>query len=84
MDLKFSSLSFWCVCVCGVSADSGEEGRPTTASSKKDFGEELKESGGAAAEGAGTLSANTAAAVPTGHTNSTFLLPALSPLCEYT
>lgn len=65
------------------SADGGEESGPTAASPKEDVGEELKESGGAAAEGVGTLPADIAAAVPAGHTHSARLLPALSPLCEY-
>lgn len=70
--------------VCCPSADGGEEGRPTAASSKEDVGEELQESGGAAAEGAGALPADAAAAVPTGHAHAARLLPALSPLREYT
>lgn len=70
--------------VCFPPADGGEEGGPTAASSKEDAGEELKESGGAAAERAGALPADAAAAVPTGHPDSARMLPALSPLCEYT
>lgn len=69
--------------VCFPSADGGEEGGPTAASSKEDVGEELKESGGTAAEGVGTLPADAAAAVPARHTHSARLLPALSPLREY-
>lgn len=66
------------------SAGGREEGGPRAASSKEDVGEELQESGGAAAEGAGTLPADAAAAVPAGHARSARLLPALSPLREYT
>lgn len=69
--------------VCFPSADVREEGGPRAASSKEDVGEELKESGGAAAEGVGTLPADAAAAVPAGHAHSARLLPALSPLREY-
>lgn len=65
------------------SVDDREKGGPTAASSKEDVGEELKESGGAAAEGAGALPADTAAAVPTGHAISSCQLLALSPLREY-
>lgn len=70
--------------MCFPSAGSREEGGPAAASSKEDVGEELEESGGAAAEGAGTLPADAAAAVPAGHAHSAHYLPALSPLCEYT
>lgn len=43
------------------------KGGSTAASSKEDAGEELKEPGGAAAEGTGTLPADSAAAVHRGH-----------------
>lgn len=69
--------------VCFPSAGGREEGGSRTASSKEDAGEELKEFGRAAAERAGALSADTSAAVPTGHAHSTRLLPALSPLCKH-
>ncbi len=68
--------------LCFSSADGRKEGGPTAAPSEEDVREELKESGGAATEGAGTLPADAAAAVPTGHAHSARLLPALSPLCE--
>lgn len=64
-------------------ADSGEEGGPPSASPEEDPGEELQESGGAAAEGAGALPADAAPAVPGGHAHAARLLPALSPLREY-
>lgn len=70
--------------VCFPAADGREEGGPTAAASKEDVGEELKESGGAAAEGAGALPADAAAAVPAGHADSARILPALSLLREYT
>lgn len=64
------------------SADGREEGRPTAASSQKDFGQKLEEFGGAATEGAGALPPNAAAAVSRGHAHSAGLLPELSPLRE--
>lgn len=67
-----------------LSADCRKEGRPSASPAKENIRKKLKKSGGAAAEGAGALPANTAPAVPTGHTHSPRLLPALSPLCEYT
>lgn len=70
--------------MCFPSADGREEGGPADASSKEDVGEELEESGGEAAEGARTLPADAAAAVPTGHAHPARLLPAFSLLCEYT
>lgn len=49
---------------------SGGKGGSTAASSKEDVGEELQEPGGAAAEGAGTLPADSVAAVLRGHAHS--------------
>lgn len=70
--------------MCFPTADNREKGGQTAASSEEDVGEELEESGGAAAEGARALPADAATAVPTSHTHSARLLPALSPLREYT
>lgn len=49
---------------------SGGKGGSTAAPSKEDVGEELQESGGAAAEGTGTLPADPVAAVHRGHAHS--------------
>lgn len=65
------------------SADSREEGGATAASSKEDVGEKLKEFGGAATEGVGSVPADADSAVSTSHTHSAFHFSAFSPLCEY-
>lgn len=53
--------------MCDLSAKSRGEGGSEAAPSEEDAGEELQESGGAAAEGAGALPADAAAAVHGGH-----------------
>lgn len=68
---------------CFSSAGGGEQGWPRAASSKEDAWEEFQELGGAAAEGAGALSADPPAAVPSGHAHWACLLPAFSSLCEW-